>query len=210
MIAITGKDKVNIDGDAFAGKVVNYKKIILDLGTGDGRFVFKNALKNPNIFFVGMDPAEKQLSEYSSKVNRKRMDNCMFVLGSIEDTPTELNSSFDEIYINLPWGSLLEKIVKINKIGIESIKNLLKENGRVFITLGYAPDLEPSETRRLDLPKIDEFFIQDQILPILRKNFSTVSLKKLSKKELGEIETTWAKKLKFGKDREIFRIEIGS
>ncbi len=210
MIAITGKDKVNIDGDAFAGKVVNYKKIILDLGTGDGRFVFKNTLKNPNIFFVGMDPAEKQLSEYSSKVNRKRMDNCMFVLGSIEDTPTELNSSFDEIYINLPWGSLLEKIVKINKIGIESIKNLLKENGRVFITLGYAPDLEPSETRRLDLPKIDEFFIQDQILPILRKNFSTVSLKKLSKKELGEIETTWAKKLKFGKDREIFRIEIGS
>ena len=35
-----------------------YQKVFIDLGTGDGRFVYKSALAEPNTLFIGIDPNE--------------------------------------------------------------------------------------------------------------------------------------------------------
>ena len=46
MIVITGDKKNELDKETFRNMCGKYEKVILDLGTGDGRFVFKNAIKN--------------------------------------------------------------------------------------------------------------------------------------------------------------------
>jgi len=46
MIVITGDKKNEINESSFKDVCAKHNKIILDLGTGDGRFVYKNALKN--------------------------------------------------------------------------------------------------------------------------------------------------------------------
>lgn len=208
MISISGNNSEKIDKEQFQLKLGSYNKAVLDLGTGDGRFVYKKTLEFRNTFFVGIDPAEKQLQVYSTKANRKKLNNCMFIVGSIENMPNELYNSFDEIYINLPWGSLLEKIININENFVEKIQSLLKKHGSVYITFGYELELEPSETKRLKLPSIDEKYVKNNVLPILKKHFQTVIFKQLTKKDVGKIETTWAKKLKFGRDRNIYGIEM--
>ena len=74
------------------------------------------------------------------------------------------------------------------------------------MTFGYDPEHEPTEVQRLNLPNIISKKDIEKILSNFREYFEIVELSRLSKNELGEIDTTWAKKLKFGKDRVIHKI----
>ena len=208
MIVIKGDKKQEIDKKSFENLCKKFEKVILDIGTGDGRFVFENALKDGKNLYVGMDPAEQQLKIFSKKVNRKRLSNSLFVLGSIENTPPELFSVIDRIFINLPWGTLLEKIIKSENSSVKNLHDLLKEGGEMEVIFGYLPELEPSETRRLDLPKISGELDVQKIFSSFKKHFTVIEMQRLSKKDLGKLETTWAKKLKFGNDRDIYKIVL--
>lgn len=206
MIVITGDKKQEIDKQSFENLCQKFEKVVLDIGTGDGRFVLKNALKNKKNIYVGMDPAEKQLKISSKKANKKRLGNSLFILGSIENTPPELFSLIDKIFINLPWGTLLEKIVKSENSSVKNLYDLLKDEGEIEVIFGYLPELEPSETKRLDLPKISGELDVQQIFSSFKKHFTIVEMLRINKKDLGKLETTWAKKLKFGNDRDIYKI----
>ncbi|HPD74391.1 MAG TPA: class I SAM-dependent methyltransferase [Patescibacteria group bacterium] len=208
MIVITGDKKNELDKETFRNICGKYEKVILDLGTGDGRFVFKNALKNKSTLYIGLDPAEKQIQIYSKKSNRRRLKNALYVIGSLENLPDELYSTVDKIFINLPWGTLLEKIVKSNETYTNELFKILKKNGEIEIIFGYVPELEPSETERLDLPVIENESDVLKAFSTFKKIFEVIEMKRLLKDELEKIETTWAKKLKFGKDRFIYKIVL--
>jgi len=45
--------------------------IVIDIGTGDGRFVSAAARANPNKFFIGIDANTKPLEKPSIKATRK-------------------------------------------------------------------------------------------------------------------------------------------
>jgi len=208
MLIVVGNKKQNINEKELENIFQSFRNTFLDIGTGDGRFIYENALKCPEDFFVGMDPAEKQLEIYSKKANRKKLKNCLFVIGSIDNTPPELFSKIDKIFITLPWGTLLANVVKTKEVFVSTIDRLLKKDGSVEIIFGYLSDLEPSETKRLDLPDTENGFEINQILTPLREFFEIEEMKIMSKNEVGKLQTTWAKKLKFGKDRKIYKINL--
>ena len=176
MIVITGDKKNELDKETFRNICGKYEKVILDLGTGDGRFVFKNALKNKSTLYIGLDPAEKQIQIYSKKSNRRRLKNALYVIGSLENLPEELYSAFDKIFINLPWGTLLEKIVKSDEIYIEELATILKKNGEIEIIFGYLPELEPSETERLSLPLIENESDVLKTFSTFKKTFEVIEM----------------------------------
>ena len=136
------------------------------------------------------------------------MKNALYVIGSLENLPDELYSTVDKIFINLPWGTLLEKIVKSNETYTNELFKILKKNGEIEIIFGYVPELEPSETERLDLPVIENESDVLKAFSTFKKIFEVIEMKRLLKDELEKIETTWAKKLKFGKDRFIYKIVL--
>lgn len=208
MIVVTGDKKNEISKETFRNVCGKYEKVILDLGTGDGRFVFKNAIKNKSTLYIGLDPAEKQIQIYSKKSNRRRLKNVLYVIGSLENLPEELYSTVDKIFINLPWGTLLEKIVKSNETYTNELFKILKKNGEIEIIFGYVPELEPSETERLGLPVIENESDVLKAFSTFKKIFEVIEMKRLLKEDLDKIETTWAKKLKFGKDRFIYKIVL--
>ena len=88
--------------------------VIVDIGTGDGRFVYQGAKENPGRFYIGIDPNAKPLEKVSMKATRKPAKggarNVLFVQASVEDLPNELNNVADEIHIHFPWGSLLRSV----------------------------------------------------------------------------------------------------
>jgi len=208
MIVITGDKKNEINESSFKDVCAKHNKIILDLGTGDGIFVYKNALKNKDNLYIGLDPAEKQIKIYSKKSNRRRLKNTLYVLGSLEKMPEELYSTIDKVFVNLPWGTLLEKIVKSNEAYTEELSKILKAGGEIEVVFGYLPELEPSETERLGLPKIENESDVLKAFSTFKKMFEVIEMKRLLKEDLERIETTWAKKLKFGKDRFIYKIVL--
>ncbi len=206
MKIVIGNKKSELSKTDLENLTKKFDKTALDIGTGDGRFIYEKAIKNPKNLYIGIDPAENQLKIYSKKANRKKLQNAIFAIGSIENLPPELLSSIDELYINLPWGTLLEKMVKMNELTAQKLSSIIKKDGQMEIIFGYVPEFEPSETERLKLPDITEKENLKKILISFGKYFEIVELRELNKKDLGNLETTWAKKLKFGKDRKIHKI----
>ena len=209
MISIVGNNQKELEADEFRNLMKSFEKVILDIGTGDGRFVYKNALKNDKNLYIGLDPVVKQLEKYSKKAIRKKLKNILFVQGSAENIPPELFCEINKIFINLPWGTLLEKIVKTDQYFIKDLYILLKKQGELEITFGYLPELEPSETQRLSLPNISLDFISNTIMSNFKiYGFNINSVEEISKEYLKNIETTWSKKLTFGKNRKIYKINF--
>lgn len=208
MYIIKGSKKEELSKEKLIELIDKHNGTIVDLGTGDGRFVFKQAVENPNHLYIGIDPSEKQLEIYSKEANKKRLTNLLLILGSIELLPEELKGIADYMHINLPWGSLLENIVNPTKESVTTIANVLKTNGTLEIILGYHDEAEPGETKRLSLPKLEEELIKEVIYPAFGGfgKLELVTYKVLSKEELKELDTSWAKKLSFGNDRPIYKL----
>lgn len=191
------------------GLIKCYNKTIIDLGTGDGRFVFKGALENEDYFYIGVDPSEKQLRKYSKKSVRKKLPNVIFCLGSIEILPRELINKADNLVVNLPWGSLLQNIVLPSQETCRKLHKLLKTGGELEIVFGYHQEFEPAEVERLELPSLSKEYIKASIIPVFEKHgFKLMELKRINKKQLKKLETTWSKKLAFGKMRKIFKLTL--
>lgn len=182
----------------------------LDLGTGDGRFVYKHAKDYPDTFWVGVDPAETQLRVYSAKINRERLQNVALVVADAENLPQEFTGFFNEIYINFPWGTLLKLVVEPTELFLHNLHQVTKPAAKIKMVFGYKFDLEPSEYERLQLPEVNEQYIKDKLIPRYQDaGFTLENFSQLNNKDLVNYETSWSKKLGYGNTpRPVFLVEF--
>ena len=209
MKIVVGKNLPEITKEEFLERVSHYEKVEVDLGTGDGKFVYRNAKQGPQTFFIGIDPNQKQLELHSKKARKDKLRNILFVLGSVEHLPSDLDGIADVLHIILPWGTLLQIIASPNENSLKEIISLTKAGGKMKIVLGYAQELEPIETARLALEELDEGYISERIVPSFeRLGMRLTSLRKITSEELKNFETTWSKKLGFGRRRSLYLLEL--
>jgi 16S rRNA (adenine(1408)-N(1))-methyltransferase len=108
METIRGKTSLALDMNGLNERLANYQRIVLDLGTGDGRYVNYLAGKNPCWFIIGVDACRENLREHSLI----KLPNTLFVIAGAQDLPRELHGCVSHITINFPWGSLLESLLE--------------------------------------------------------------------------------------------------
>jgi 16S rRNA (adenine(1408)-N(1))-methyltransferase len=108
METIRGKTSLAMDINGLNERLANYQRVVLDLGTGDGRYVKYLAEKNPCWFIIGVDACRENLREHSLT----KLPNSLFVIASAQDLPRELHGHVSHITINFPWGSLLESLLE--------------------------------------------------------------------------------------------------
>lgn len=209
MKVITGKSIKDLDKNEIENILKVYKKVEIDLGTGDGRYVYKNAKVNHETLFIGIEPIQKQLENYSRKSQKENISNALYILGSIEYFPEELIGIADKLTIILPWGSLLQSITNPNYEKTSLISSILKSNGVCEIILGYSQEHEPTETERLELQNLSEDYLKSTVIPMFGKNnLHLTEIKSLGKSDLKSIESTWSKKLSFGNDRPLYQLKF--
>ena len=107
METIRGKTSHELDFNGLAERLADYNHILLDLGTGDGRYVRYKAEQHKDRFFIGMDACRENLRANS----RSKLPNVLFVIASAQALPQELNGLAWHVTINFPWGSLLESLL---------------------------------------------------------------------------------------------------
>ncbi len=207
MKIIVGNKTKDISKEEILNKLENYNKVVIDIGTGDGRFVHKNALLNKDTFYIGIDPSETQLKDYSKKSVRNKLENVLYAVGSIELIPEELENLANKVVINFPWGSLLGGIAKAEENIVQNIAKILKSGGMLEMTFGYSEKAEPSETERLELKEFSLDTLEKDVVKSFEENgFKLQFIEQLEKDEIFEIESSWAKRLKFGQERKIFQL----
>lgn len=108
MEVIYGKDSIDIDEGKLEERLAGYGHVLLDIGTGDGRYVRTVARACPALFAIGLDASRENLRASS----RSALANELYVIANALSMPPELHDRADHITINFPWGSLLRGLVE--------------------------------------------------------------------------------------------------
>ena len=182
--------------------------VVIDIGTGDGRFVSRMAAENPDKFYIGIDANAKPLEKPSMKATRKPakggLPNALFVQAAVEDLPEEFNNSADEIHIHFPWGSLLRAVCLGDESVLSSLHSIAAPECLLEIVIGIDHERDASEIARLEIPSLDSDYIKDVLVPkYVAAGFEFVESGEMSSEEWSQIETSWARKLQGGDKRKV-------
>jgi 16S rRNA (adenine(1408)-N(1))-methyltransferase len=188
METIRGKTSQELNFNKLAEQLADYDHILLDLGTGDGRFVCNMAGQRPDRFFIGIDACRENLHANS----RSKLPNALFIIANAQILPQELHGLASHVTINFPWGSLLESLLS-NEI---SLVNQLLAVTRLFASLDIRLNAEALLSAGWTLESG-----ADQIQYVLHaEGWSMKSLSWMDAYLLRSFPTTWAKRLAFGRD----------
>ncbi len=179
--------------------------VVVDIGTGDGRFVYQCARENPSKFYIGIDANAKPLEKISMKATRRPAKggaaNVLFLQGSVEALPGELNNAADEIHIHFPWGSLLRAIAIGQLTVLQGLRRILVDGGLLEVVIGVDAERDRTEVERLGLPQISLDYITSVLAPrYAASRFEIKEKGKLAAEEWPHLRSSWARRLS-GNDR---------
>ena len=182
--------------------------VVVDTGTGDGRFVYRSAQENPNKFYIGIDANTKPLEKISMKATRKTskggLPNVLFVQAAVENLPEELNETADEIHIHFPWGSLLRAVILGDESVLQSLRRICAPDCLVEIVIGIDEERDKSEIERLELPQLSPNYLEDVLIPKYETaGFEILEKGILSSSDWSKLETSWARKLQGSFNRKV-------
>src|SRR4030095_8916474 len=141
----------------------------IDIGTGDGRFVYQSARRNPNKFYIGIDPNTRPLEKISEKIHRKPAKggapNVLFIQSAIEDLPNELNGVANEVHVHFPWGSLLRAVVVGDVALLQNLRRMCAEESVLEVVIGIDPVKDKSELERLGVKPLTLEIVNTDLVP---------------------------------------------
>jgi 16S rRNA (adenine(1408)-N(1))-methyltransferase len=182
--------------------------VVIDIGTGDGRFVSAAARANPKKFYIGIDANAKPLEKISMKATRKAskggLSNVLFVQAAVENLPDELNETADEIHIHFPWGSLLRAVVLGDENVLKSLRRICAPECLLEIVIGIDEERDKSEIDRLELPRLSVDYLQNVLIPKYKAaGFEILESGVLDSSRWSKLETSWARKLQGDSNRKV-------
>jgi len=200
MIIVRGKQTSEIDAAAFAATIVRYDGVTIDLGTGDGRWAYRYATAHADRFVIAIDPVAENMRELSAKAARKPerggLPNVLYAVASIEHLPAELHGIADEIFITLPWGSLMRGIILGDDAVLAALASLATDGATLRIVLNTRIFDDPVPLDARDLPDVTPDYVAETLAPAFAlHNITITETRYMDADEVAAIETTWAKKL---------------
>ncbi len=200
MIIVCGKQTAEIDAAALAERAGPYVGVTIDVGAGDGRFAYRYAAAHPDRFVIGVDPVAENLRELSAKAARKQgrggLGNVLYVVASIERVPDELCGVAGEIFVTLPWGSLMRGIVLGEDVVMQGLRSLAHAGARLRIVLNTRIFDDPIPLDVRDLPDVTPEYVRETLAPAFaRHGIAIAETRFMDADEVAAIETTWAKRL---------------
>ena len=200
MIVVRGKQAQEMDAAALAEAIGPYESVVVDVGAGDGRFAYRYAQEHPARFVIGVDPVRENLRELSAKAARKParggLPNVLYVVASIEQVPQGLRAIASEIYVTLPWGSLMRGIILAEAAVLEGLASLAKDGAVLHIVLNTRIFDDPVPLDVRDLPDVTPEYVRDVLAPAYaRHGIEIGGVRFMDADEVAAISTTWAKRL---------------
>ena len=173
---------------------------MIDIGTGDGVFVFECARQNPNKFYIGIDANARPLEKISEKIYRKPakggLPNVLFLQSAVEDLPAELDGVADEAHVHFPWGSLLGAVATGNETILRNLRRICSAGALLEIVIGFDPVRDAAELKRLEIISLSLEHIDEFLAPRYERAGFEILERGLSQSEWSQVRTSWAKRLR--------------
>ncbi len=188
METIRGKTSLEMDLNGLKERLASYSRIMLDLGTGDGRYVYSLAERNPQSFVIGMDSCRENLRGYS----RAKLPNMLFVIASAQNLPCELHGLISHITVNFPWGSLLGSLLAGDASLTHGLESIACSTASIDVRLNGGALAEAGWTLEAGADKIH--------CNLLQAGWQIDGPALMKVDGLRNFPSTWAKRLAFGRD----------
>jgi hypothetical protein len=188
MESIQGKQSLYIEPAILVNRLADYDNLLVDIGTGDGRFVKAFAEAHPEYFAIGIDTCRENLHVNS----RGKLQNVLYLICPARSLPSELYGKARIITVNFPWGSLLSDLLDKDPALLFGLAAIAKSGALLELRVNA------DALRECGL-SLDEGSKQIQSALTL-SGYEIRSSVLLGPRELRLCETTWAKRLAFGRD----------
>lgn len=162
--------------------------ILLDIGTGDGRFVQAMAKMQPKSVVIGVDACRENLVA----VSRNTPENALFVIANAESLPHELNGIAQHLTINFPWGSLLEGLLNNESNLLNGLRRVMQPKAKLEIRLNSSALAQAGWRLEAGAEQVQAV--------LLNNDFAMKEARLMLAEELASFPTTWAKRLAYGRD----------
>src|SRR5262245_47771576 len=175
--------------------------VSVDLGTGDGSFVYQLARRHPDRFYIGIDAQSNPLEKISERIHRKPekggAPNVIFIQAAVEDLPPELDGVADEIHAHFPWGSLLRALALGDEAALRNLWRACAPGAWLEVVIALDPERDRAELERLGLSPLSLEFLETTLIPRYRAaGFDVVEYGSLPPTEWPQLQTSWAKRLR--------------
>jgi trans-aconitate methyltransferase len=188
METIRGRKSLDIDLNGWKDRLKTYDRLILDLGTGDGRYARTLAEKHPRWFVIGVDTCRENLREHS----QTKLGNLLFVIASAQALPRELDGSVSHVTVNFPWGSLLESLLANDPKLMRGLKSVSRPGAALDLRLNGGAVAEAGRTLEAGADRIH--------YNLLQAGWQVEQPVMMDASVLRKFPSTWAKRLAFGRD----------
>ncbi|WP_443094085.1 class I SAM-dependent methyltransferase [Nannocystis punicea] len=182
-----------------------HRAVHLDFGTGDGAFALRRARSEPSTLVIGVDASAEGLREPSRKAAGKParggLANVLFGLLPLERAPGELVGLVDALTVLLPWGSLLRAVALPEAEGLARLRGLCKPGASLQVVFGYGPG-DPLAVQAL--PGLQGEVRAAGLVQAYAAAGFEVTARSVGREEVGELPTTWAKKLAYSNNEREF------
>jgi hypothetical protein len=188
---IQGKKTRALDGSDLACLVVGYPDILVDLGTGDGRFILHATREESSVFGIGIDACRENLVEAS----RRAPANALFGIANLVRAENalsyELTGLAARVTINFPWGSLRDALLTGEASLLQAVWAVMRPGAQLDIRLNASALAEAG----IDLLAGCEKVAQS----LAGCGFKVQTPRSLAIPDLRGLPSTWAKRLACGR-----------
>lgn len=188
METIRGRMSHDLDLNGLKSRLTNYNRLILDLGTGDGRYVRTLAQSHSDWFVVGVDACRENLHEHS----RAGLANMLFVIANAQELPCEFSGLFSHVTINFPWGSLLKGLLAAEPGLMGGLTSVARPGAQVEIHLNGGALTEAGTSLLAGAEAIYE--------NMKHHGWKLTKPCPMDDRTLRSFPTTWARRLAYGRD----------
>lgn len=188
METIRGRTSLELDLNGLTKRLANYNQVILDLGTGDGRYVRSLAERYADRFVIGVDACRENLHKHS----QAQLPNMLFVIASAQELPWELTGLISQVDINFPWGSLLRSLLSGDPDLMRGLERISRPTASLDLRLNGGALAEAGTTLASGVEAIRD--------NLLRAGWQVRDPVAMDAEALRRFPSTWARRLAFGRD----------
>lgn len=191
--------------DELAAWLASHDEVIIDVGTGDGSYPYRQARARPGTLCVGVDPAADSLKKNAGRIGRKPsrggVDNLLLIVADLEHLPAFLEGTASELSVFYPWGTLMRAVAEPSPEGLRALRRLLKPGGRFTVLLNMQVFEDETYRQRSELPTLSPEDVDARLRPAWQaEGLSIEHLELLGPRQV-PIRTTWGQRLTRGSGR---------
>jgi ubiquinone/menaquinone biosynthesis C-methylase UbiE len=170
---------------------IKLANLVVDIGSGTGRFLLPLAERNPDVSFVGIDKAKGMLDKCSLDIKNKKLKNVSLVEADLGDKILFGDGKVDSVILYHVLHIVEDKVLLVNEL-----RRILKKGGRLLVASTSHSQLKNTWNYKY-MPKILDWELRrtpdtSEIVKMLKSGgFKLVGVKEINVKKYFSSVDEW-------------------